>query len=281
MAEGDPPAHPSGGLTPLAACLPFPGKQAADRASLLSSAVDVKELEEDEPVKPTCPQCRGAKYVHPRQNGKINWTTTVPCRVCCDHYYESRNCNFDESGIPEAKRCCTFDSFEPVAGAIEALKLARLLGTGKADFKLLLIYGRRGSGKTHLACAAGLAAIERNLRVRFRHAGSLMGELRQAMNASRDKGSSADDIIDDLKRCDFLILDDLGTEQGTAWDQNCLGVLINHRYAEEKETMVTTHQDQKEVNDYIFSRFTDARISRRVLNSAADYRPRKGKTSGA
>jgi hypothetical protein len=125
---------------------------------------------------------------------------------------------------------------------------------------------------THLAYAAGLEAAKRGLKVRFEHTASLMSQLRLAMDL---QGGSADAIIESLKQCDFLILDDLGAEQGTGWQQSLIEDLINHRYSHELPLIATTNKDLSALPPPILSRFRDKVVSKIVMNKAPDFRPRK------
>lgn len=220
---------------------------------------------------------RDASCLTCRDHGWITrWITENECRAfpCpnCSGWDERRKQYIlDAMGIPEAKRCCNFQSWVPRPGTQEAADEAYALGTGTATYSLLLVYGGVGNGKTHLAYAAGLEAGERGLATRFVQLGALMSELRMAMQS----GGSADSKVAELKRCDFLVLDDLGAEQGTDWQQSLIEELVNYRYAEEKPTLITTNKDPKSFSPALRSRFVDASISKMVFNQAGDYRPLK------
>lgn len=69
----------------------------------------------------------------------------------------------------------------------------------------LVFYGKTGRGKTHLATALGMLAIERGRSVRFRQTAELVLQLGKA---KRD--GALDSLLRDLARADLIILDEFG-----------------------------------------------------------------------
>ena len=228
----------------------------------------------------TCLKCEDAKWIHPRgPDGKPDYSQTIPCSACSDYAARKMELLLKQSGVPESKRDHTFANFILVPGVGEALDLAWRLASGEADFKFLLVYGGVGNGKTHLGYATVIETVKRGLNARFVPVGSLMSDLRRAMDRHPQGDKSPDDIIDGLKQCDLLVLDDLGVEQGTPWQQSQIHDLIDYRYREEKQLLIATNLDQKDLSERLLSRFKDRLFSRRVLNTAPDYRPKKREPS--
>ena len=69
----------------------------------------------------------------------------------------------------------------------------------------LVFYGKTGRGKTHLATALGMKAVERGRSVRFRQTAELVLQLGKA---KRD--GTLDNLLKDLSRADLIILDEFG-----------------------------------------------------------------------
>ena len=69
----------------------------------------------------------------------------------------------------------------------------------------LVFYGKTGRGKTHLATALGMLAVERGRSVRFRQTAELVLQLGKA---KRD--GALDSLLKDLARADLIILDEFG-----------------------------------------------------------------------
>lgn len=68
-----------------------------------------------------------------------------------------------------------------------------------------MFHGQTGRGKTHLAIAIGTACIEKNMEVRFFTAAELTLSLLRAKGKGQLK-----EMLQDLARCQVLILDELG-----------------------------------------------------------------------
>ncbi len=68
------------------------------------------------------------------------------------------------------------------------------------------------------------------------------------------------DLIKKYTRPELLIMDDLGTEKTTEWVMQTLYVIINSRYEEDKQTVITSNYSLEEIrknlNDKIASRIT-------------------------
>ncbi len=69
-----------------------------------------------------------------------------------------------------------------------------------------------------------------------------------------------------------LILDDFGTQSSTAWAQEKLFQIINHRYISQLPTVITTNYRFNDFEGRIRSRLTDPEIVTRVDILAPDYR---------
>jgi DNA replication protein DnaC len=104
----------------------------------------------------------------------------------------------------------------------------------------LVIFGDVGVGKSTLAFAAAVAAIEESKlgwsrKVRWVAVRPLLAAVRASFN-----GGPAPDI--DLgPETDVLVLDDLGAERATEWTRDWLANVIEQRYDHGQCTIVTTN----------------------------------------
>jgi DNA replication protein DnaC len=185
----------------------------------------------------------------------------------------------ESSGIPNtSSHSYTFRTFKNITGTEKAQEAAQVMATGAAPFKVLLIYGDVGCGKTHLLYAAATLAIENGLRAKFIAFPDLLSKAR--MNIGNRDGGGIDSVLDEYKKCEFLCLDEVKfklNKDGQSEDQWATDVLediLNYRYRYELYTMITTNHDIKAFPAQVYSRLTEPRICKFVLNSAPDYRPR-------
>lgn len=229
-----------------------------------------------------CLTCLDTEWLCPiGPDGKPDYSRVVPCHCKIEREKsENLRSSLDRSGIPDTRRLNTFETFKRITGTEEAFGAAKTLAGGVADFSLLLIFGRPGNGKTYLAYAACLHAIEAGRRAIFKPVLELFTQLRLAMN---NKESSPDMIIEEMKQIPFLVLDDLGAQpirsDGSTiseFQESKIEELVNHRYAHRKPLIITMNRDPSTLSQPILSRLNDPEVSRMIQNEAPDYRRRKG-----
>jgi len=134
----------------------------------------------------------------------------------------------------------------------------------------LLFEGGYGTGKTHLAAAIGNLRLQLGDAVLFITVPDLLDHLRAAYGPTSEMGY--DETFERVRNADLLILDDLGVENPSAWAQEKLFQLLNHRYSYEKPTVITTNVDIDTLDPRIRSRLLDISLIRRVKVNAPDYR---------
>ena len=141
-----------------------------------------------------------------------------------------------KSGIAGRQLTQTFGNYEPRTEQ-EQLAKSYMMALSRLKENVILA-GRRGTGKSHLAVAFAIQTIkEQNARIRFELVAEMLDKIRRAIFERQDYFS----LIEDYKRADYLILDDLGKEKQTDAASDYLFQIIDSRYRSERPTIITTN----------------------------------------
>ncbi len=164
----------------------------------------------------------------------------------------------------------TFESFNAdVSGVRRAY--VRAMEYAKRPQGWLILFGNYGVGKTHLAAAIANEALRRNYRVLFTIVPDLLDHLRSTFGPSSEV--EYDERFETIRDVALLVLDDLGTENTTAWAREKLFQIINHRYNFALPTVITSNRKPEDIDPRIFSRMSDRTLSEEhIMIDAADYR---------
>lgn len=120
----------------------------------------------------------------------------------------------------------------------------------------LILYGNVGSGKTHLAIAAGIAACNSGKRVRFYRTASLVNELVDAK-----KQGNIIRFMKTLEKCDLLICDEWGYVPVDIAGTKLLFQVIAECY-ERKSLIITTNLEFTKWNEI----FCDEKITAAIID---------------
>ncbi|NMB37954.1 MAG: ATP-binding protein [Firmicutes bacterium] len=156
--------------------------------------------------------------------------------------------------LPEALRSHTFadfavESFNESAFSV-CVKFAKNFSKNH-DGKGLIICGKSGRGKTHLACAI-INYLEAQYNTAFAHVPTLLEKTRQGQGK-----------LEQLLNADLLVLDDLGGERGSEWALEKLLIIVDGRLNNLKATIYTTNFNFDELELRVGSRLA----SRILYNS--------------
>ena len=178
---------------------------------------------------------------------------------------------------PELLRRMTFDNFDVRGNGSNASQRASLEGAYKAARNFaaspegwLTLLGDTGVGKTHLAVAIANEQIEKGKNVFFVPVPELLDHLR--FTYSPESTVTYDDVLEDVKNAQLLVLDDLGREHSTHWATEKLYQIISHRYNSRAPTVITAVKDFAERSDPVGSRVNDPSLSLTAPIDAPDYR---------
>jgi len=134
----------------------------------------------------------------------------------------------------------------------------------------LVLEGKYGSGKTHLAAAIANARLAQGEQVIFITVPDLLDYLRSAYAPNAE--DTYDSLFDKVKNAYLLILDDLGAENPSQWAQEKLFQLLNHRYVNRMPTVITTNVALDRLDGRIRSRMVDPDLSSFHKLNVPDYR---------
>ena len=161
-----------------------------------------------------------------------------------------------EAGFPVVKTIDTFNfKFQP---SINEQLVRELLRGEYVDKKEnVLLIGKSGTGKTHLACALAFAACAIGKHVRFYSVNGLVTELMESRDEKRLQRFQKQ-----LQRLDLLVLDELGYVPFSKTGAELLFEVVSRAY-EQQSLMVTSNLPFEEWTEVFGSeRLTGALLDR-------------------
>ncbi|MDQ3247889.1 MAG: ATP-binding protein [Chloroflexota bacterium] len=231
-----------------------------------------------------CPICGGNGYMMTDLPiGHPDFGKAVPCRCRAQARMERRIRTLQHLSSLDTVRRLTFETFIPEPTHLppdKAFNLRRAYETcvyfAQEPEGWLLLTGTYGCGKTHLAAAIANARLDVGQQALFMVVPDLLDHLRAAFNPQSE--TSYDELFEQLRTTPLLILDDLGTQSSTAWAQEKLFQLLNHRYNAQLPTVITTNQRLEDLEQRLRSRLLDVNLVNHFAMIAPDFRAGKNPT---
>lgn len=126
----------------------------------------------------------------------------------------------------------------------------------------IILMGKPGTGKTHLANAFGLQALQQGHSVVFTHVHSLLDRLQQARAEAAHQR-----LLNQLCQVDLLILDELGFRKMPPQALDDFFELIRARY-EHKSTIFTSNRNFEHWGDIFGDKILAGAIIDRIVHHA-------------
>lgn len=200
-----------------------------------------------------CPKCR-----------KLKWDEEIRQQVIQeekDRQARRIESLVIESGIPGRFRKKTFDNFEAVnSKAASHLQKIREYGdlmlSEDHGGRCLLMLGKVGNGKTHLACAL-LQQTIRELGLRCHY--WTFSELVREVKGSFSKGAeyTEQDVYKKFRNSYLTVLDEVGMQNFTEFEQAVAYEAINARYLAERPTVLISNLQAKDLPLCVGERVVD------------------------
>ncbi len=227
---------------------------------------------------PDCPICGGIGYI--RQELPVSHPDFGRIQICTCRQdsirSQIREQLFKLSHLDQLQEM-TFETFEPRGSQLlgdhhqasiqHAFQAARDYAQNPSGW--LLIQGRYGVGKTHLAAAIANTAVGSGIPTIFLTVPDLLDALRYTFSA---EDTSFEERFEEIRRAPLLVLDDFGTQNTTDWAREKLFQILNYRYINHLPLVVTTNLLLDELEGRIRSRLFDANLVRHVVIHAPDHR---------
>ena len=131
--------------------------------------------------------------------------------------------------------------------------------------KGLYLHGSFGSGKTYMISALLNELSKDGYNVIIIYYPELLRSLKESFTS---EGNDFADRISEIKRCDLLLLDDIGAETASNWNRDeILGTILQYRMDNKLSTFFTSNLNIEELeNHFILSNKTEEKIkSRRIM----------------
>jgi len=240
------------------------------------------QMSQEDPINGESNPIKGYYHIaNPNKDGNYTFTL-IPCGRTKDEIKrQSIAKNLDTRFATDGYLKASFDDFrvntEARKKALEYAK--RFVKDYRKDNYMdgLYIHGNYGSGKTYLLSAIANELAMNGVKTAIVFFPDLCRELKRTMFKD-----DSEEIINDLKNVDVLVIDDFGAENLTAYIRDdVLGPILNYRWSMSKPFFIASNLSNQEIVEHLSHTKEDnynntvdsvkaARIYERIKNSTID-----------
>ena len=123
----------------------------------------------------------------------------------------------------------------------------------------LVLTGPSGAGKTHLAAAIANRVMEQGRPVFFVFVPDLLDHLRSTYTPNSE--ITYDQLFEQVRTAQLLVLDDLGGHSSTPWAQEKLYQVLNYRHLSQLPTVITIGAPPESLDERWQTRIWDPQLS--------------------
>lgn len=234
-------------------------------SSMESSDFDIEEFEKTK-VKSLndevgslqgyeCKACKNKGVIYFFEDGRIV-TKDCKCR-------NTRRCigEMKKSGLEKSISDYTFDSYIATQDWQLTIKNTAMKYATSVSSNWFLIAGQSGCGKTHICTAICRKLLLDGVAVRYIPWVDTVNQLK-AVSMDAEKRNA---IMDEIKKAEFLYVDDLYKLSATEADKKIAFEIFNYRIINKLPTMTSTEYSFDKLNDF------DEAIAGRLTDQAGEF----------
>jgi DNA replication protein DnaC len=235
-----------------------------------STADDMATSSKDKGVAETgdneCPLCKGKGWLrYDVPFGHPDFGKVVPCRCTAKEFEQERLTRLERYSNLGPLTRFTFDNLLPRGRSSDPQnqeRFAQCCQTARAFAEnpkgWLVLSGPSGCGKTHMAAAIANYRLKEGYPVFFVIVPDLLDHLRTTFSPSSDV--AYDELFERVRSAPLLVLDDLGAQSSTAWAEEKLFQILNHRFNAELPTVVTVNS-LKQLDERLAARLQEPALA--------------------